>query len=106
MEAGIELAQHFASEGLRLSGASLINAELKLAANVLTWLHLRHEDVVSLPCLYQHGPSAIRDKAKATKIAAILEDHGHLAPIEGGTEVDGKWRRVVWRLVARDRETA
>jgi Protein of unknown function (DUF3987) len=99
MEAGIELAQHFAAEGLRLYGASRVNADLQLALRLLNWLASRDKPVVSLPCIYQHGPGAIRDKARAAKVTAILEDHGYLVRIEGGTEVENKWRRDAWRVV-------
>jgi len=53
---------------------------------------------VSLPDIYQRGPSVIRDKAKASRIVTILEDHGYLARIECGAEIEGKWRREAWRL--------
>jgi hypothetical protein len=99
MEAGIELAQHFATEGLRLYGASRVNAELRLALRLLNWLLSRDKPVVSLPCIYQHGPGAIRDKARAAKVTAILEDHGYLVPIVGGAEIEGKWRLNAWRIV-------
>jgi hypothetical protein len=99
MECGIQLAQHFAVEGLRLYGASRVRAELRLAQTLLCWLRARDELVVSLPCIYQRGPGAIRDKARAEKLAGLLEDHGYLARIDGGAEIEGKWRRDVWRVI-------
>jgi hypothetical protein len=100
MQAGIELAQHYAAEALRLFGVSRINGDLRLAQHLLNWLR-SHSNVpaVSLPDIYQRGPSAIRDKSKAEKMVGILEDHGHLLRIKGGAEIDGKWRRDAWRLV-------
>jgi len=56
LEFGIELAQHFAAEGLRLHGASRVNADVQLALHLLNWLFSRDKPVVSLPCIYQHGP--------------------------------------------------
>jgi uncharacterized protein DUF3987 len=102
MAAGIELAQHYAAEGLRLFAASRVSAELRLAERTLTWLrvHWADKSAVSLPDLYQFGPNGIRDKATASKVARILEDHGYLSRIEEGAEIDGKWRRDAWRLVA------
>jgi hypothetical protein len=99
MECGIQLAQHFAVEGVRLYGASRVRAELRLAQTLLCWLRARDELVVSLPCIYQRGPGAIRDKARAEKLAGLLEDHGYLARIDGGAEIEGKWRRDVWRVI-------
>ena len=99
IESGIELAQHFATEALRLYGASRVNAEVQLALHLLNWLLPRDNLLVSLPCIYQQGPAAIRDKARATKVTAILEDHGYLVPIPDGAEIEGRWRRDVWRVV-------
>jgi hypothetical protein len=99
MECGIQLAQHYAVEGLRLYGASRVRAELRLAQTLLCWLRSRDELVVSLPCIYQRGPGAIRDEARAEKLAGLLEDHGYLARIDGGAEIEGKWRRDVWRVI-------
>jgi hypothetical protein len=99
MEAGIELAQHYATEALRLFAGSRVSDQLRLARQLVQWLHKTWtHDVVSLPDIYQHGPSAIRDKATATRVVSILEDHGHLIPISGGAEIKGQWRRYVWRL--------
>jgi Protein of unknown function (DUF3987) len=99
MGSGIELAQHFAAEALRLYGASRVNAELQLALQLLNWLCLRDKPLVSLPCIYHHGPGAIRDKTRAAKITRILEDHGYLVRIAGGAEIEGRWRREAWRIV-------
>ena len=101
MEAGIELANHYASEALRLFGASRIHVDLLLAQKLLTWLKTAWtEPLVSLPDIYQRSPiAAIRDKAKASKIVGILEEHGHLQRIEGGAIVVGEKRRDVWQIV-------
>jgi len=99
--AGIELANHYASEALRMFGASRINADLLLAQKLLMWLQTSwQERLISLPDIYQRSPiTAIRDKQKATKIVEILEQHGYLQPVAGGAMVAGEKRREVWRIV-------
>jgi hypothetical protein len=84
--AGIELAQHYAAEALRLHGGSQISAELRAAQQALNWIlcHWR-EPAISLPDLYQRGPNSIRDAKIARQIVAILEDHGWLYPIPQGS---------------------
>jgi hypothetical protein len=79
MAAGIELAQHYAAEALRLHGAGGIGEGLRRAKQVLEWL-LTHwnEKAISLPNIYQRGPNAIRDGASARGAVAILEEHGWL----------------------------
>jgi hypothetical protein len=99
-EAGIDLAQHYAAEALRLFGASRVSAELQLAKHLLDWLRSHWNRLaISLPDIYQRGPGAIRDKARATRIVEILEDHGFLVRIKGGANIEGKWRRDAWRLI-------
>jgi hypothetical protein len=99
IEAGISIAQHHAAEALRLWGASRLSAELHQAQRLLTWLQTTwREPVVSLPNIYQRGPSAIRDKASAHKAVTILENHGWLVPATP-CEIAGTFRRDVWRIV-------
>jgi hypothetical protein len=97
--AGVELAQHYVREALRLFGAAQVGADIKLAQRLLAWIaNDWTEPSVSLPDIYQFGPNAIRDKATAEKIAGILEDHGWLVRESKGGTVRGIHRRVVWRL--------
>jgi Protein of unknown function (DUF3987) len=103
MKSGITLAEYYAAEALRVFEASKINIDLILAQRLLDWLHrdwrAEKGHLVSLPDIYRCGPGAIRDKATAKKMAGILADHGWLIPQAGGAEVDGKYRREVWRIV-------
>jgi hypothetical protein len=99
MEAGIEIAQHYAAEALRLWGASRVSAELRQAQHLLAWLHnVWQKPVVSLPDLYQRGPSAIRDKASAHSAVTKLETHGWLMPT-APCEIEGTFRHEVWRII-------
>ena len=100
MGAGIALAEHYAAEALRLFGASLINADLRLARRLLDWLlGTWGEPAISLPDIYQRGLNAIGDKATATKLVGILEDHGSLVKIPDGAVVAGQRRRDTWRII-------
>jgi Protein of unknown function (DUF3987) len=77
LEAGIVLAEHYATEALRLCEGSRMNRDLHLAQRLLNWLrHNWSEWAVSLPDIYQRGLNAIRDQATAEKIVKILEGHG------------------------------
>jgi hypothetical protein len=100
MEAGIALAEHYAAEALRLFGVSRINPDLRLAQKLLDWLLSRwREPAVSLPDIYQRGPSAVREQTTARKLVEILESHGWLIRIPQGAEVAGVHRRAAWRIV-------
>ena len=98
--AGIELAEHYLGESLRLHGASRTNPEVRQAQTLLTWLQTTWpEPMVSLPDIYQRGPNAIRDKNTAGKLVGVLEDHGWLTRVPGGAVIGGHPRRDVWLIV-------
>ena len=100
MAAGIELAQHYEAEGLRLFAAGLVDRDLLLAQRLLDWLHNNwSEQLVSLPDIYQLGPNAIRDQRTAARLVQLLEEHGWLSKLEGGGTVAGKRRKDAWRIV-------
>jgi uncharacterized protein DUF3987 len=100
MQAGIALAQHYAAEALRLFAASRVNGDLRVAQQLLTWLHTAWpEPLVSLPDIYQRGPNAIREASCARRAVSILEEHLHLLAVPGGAVVDRVFRREVWRIV-------
>ena len=99
MTSGIEIVQHYLIEALRLWGASAVSEALHQAQRLLTWLHTSWaHPVVSLPDIYQRGPSAIRDKASAHSAVTILSDHGWLVSASG-CEIDGVFRREIWRII-------
>lgn len=100
MRAGIALAEHYATEALRLFGASRVNSDLRLAQRLLDWLlGAWSEPAISLPDIYQRSLNAIGDKATAARLVAILEDHGWLVRIPEGAVVSGVRRRDAWRIV-------
>jgi hypothetical protein len=102
MDCGAALARHYACEALRLCHGGTGDPDLRLVQKVLAWLKGRGGAMFYLPQLYQFGPAGVRDKASASKVVGILTDHGHLEQVAGGAEIDGKWRRDVWRLVTDD----
>jgi hypothetical protein len=100
MRAGIALAEHYASEALRLFGTSRVNAELRLARKLLDWLLRQwNESAISLPDIYQRSLNAIGDQATARKLVAILESHGWLVRMPEGALIAGQRRREAWRIV-------
>lgn len=96
---GIELAQHYASEALRLADEGKTDPDLRLGERTLAWLVASWtEPLISLRDLYRLGPNPIRDQATARRIVGILEDHGWLAHLPRGAIVAGTFRRDVWRI--------
>lgn len=97
---GIQLAEHYAAEALRLFNAGRMDPDLLLAQRTLDWLTEKWpHDHIGLSDLYRLGPGPIRDRKTAKKVAGILADHGWLVASEGGAEIDGEHRREAWRVV-------
>ena len=73
---GINLAEHYSAEALRLFEAGQINPDLVLSQRLLNWLCGSWQEPhcnVSLPDIYRNGPNAIRDKATASRWSAFLK---------------------------------
>jgi hypothetical protein len=98
MAAGIAIAEHYAAEALRLFQVGQVANELRLAQRALAWIRQQSDTMFSLPDLYQKGPYSIRDKATATKVVGILDDHGYLVQVKGGAMIGDLRRKDVWRL--------
>ena len=99
MAGGIDLAQYYAGEMLRLIGGAEVAGELRTAQAVLDWLRAQPQRRFHLAELYQRGPSSIRNAAAAGAAMAVLVDHGHARKLDGGAEIDGIRRRDAWEVV-------
>lgn len=98
MRCGIALAQHYASEAIRLHGAAAVPANLDAAAKLLRWWQERGDPRADLATIYQHGPYGLRTADKARAAVAVLVDHGQVRRLPTGTEYDGRPHREVWEL--------
>jgi len=97
--AGITLAQHYASEMLRLAGSASVSPELRMAHRLLSWWQARPSPEVHLATIYQRGPHGIEDAPTARRIVGILVQHGLVERLPPETEIDGAKRREAWGLV-------
>ena len=101
MKQGITLMDFHLAEAVRIREGMTVNEDLTIATDLLKWLQevwKEPNNLISLRDIYQLGPYAIRDKATAERIAAILVDHGWLIDHEP-CEFNGKFHRVVWEVV-------
>ncbi len=100
MAAGIELAQFYLGEAVRLADAAAVSEEIDRAEALRRWLleswtepDVTARDVVRL------GPNRLRESPKARAALGTLERHGWLAPLDAGTVVRGAPRKEAWRIV-------
>jgi hypothetical protein len=99
MRSGIVLAKHYASEMIRLADGASIPYDLRQAQRLLTWWQLQGPSPLYLSKIYQLGPPDLRNARAARAATEILEEHGWVAKLPAGTEVDGKPRKEVWGLI-------
>jgi hypothetical protein len=99
---GCELVEHYAEEALWLQRAVGVNSDLAAAEKLRKWL-LRPWDAdhIGLRQIVRFGPGTIRDTATARRLARILQDHGWLKPLEGGTTIKDELCREAWEVVRR-----
>jgi hypothetical protein len=106
MANGITLARHYARNRLRMHGATLVNAELLKAKELLEWLcgkwYAENGAIISLPEIVRLGPNSIRDTGTARRLTVMLEQHGYLKKLDKPAEVMGKKRREVWQIRFRN----
>jgi hypothetical protein len=100
MAGGIELAQHYASEMLRLIGGAAVSAELQTAQAVLDWLKSQGRVKFHLAEIYQFGPTSVRNAAAGRAAMAVLVDHGQAVKLAEGSIVEGAGRREAWTVVS------
>lgn len=95
---GIELAEYYASEALRLFDEGYTDPNIIRAEKLLKWLQDEwEEEHISLPDIYQNS-SALNTKAKALLVVTILEEHGWLVKIHEQKLIKGKMRQDVWHI--------
>ena len=99
MACGIELAQHYAAELIRLGEAAGVAPELRLAQRLLAWWQARPDPRCHLAAIYQRGLNAIGDAETARRIVFVLEDHGWVRRLPAGAVLDGSPRKEAWGLV-------
>jgi hypothetical protein len=97
MDSGIQIAQYYIGEALRLFNSSQEDEQLIKAGMLLSWAKEKG-GLIHLRMVCQFGPNSIRDKATAERMVAILIDHGWFRPVLGGAVIDGKKHRQVWEV--------
>ncbi len=98
LASAIRLAAHYASEALRVYGASKVPAEVELAQRVLHWLQNHwKQPLVSLANIYKNTNYA--SSAKTARVAVdVLVAHGWLKPHDGGAIINGERRKEAWQV--------
>ena len=104
MEGAIELVQHYLAETMRLRDAASIPKHLIEAMRLWNWIQEKWTEPAIFPTpIYKNGPlRSLRNKAAAVAALSTLEDYNYVWRIEGGAEVEGKWRNDAWGISGRE----
>jgi hypothetical protein len=99
-ERGLELMRYYLAETLRLTSTTPATNKLALAELALNWLHTKKQTAteISLTEFCRFGPASIREKAVATGVIQVLEEHDWLTRIPGGSKINGTWYRDAWTI--------
>ena len=100
MENAITLVQYYLNERLRISAMASPDLEIENAKILLAWIQKKDLRFVTLPDIYQSGPSRFRNKKQAAAVVSTLENHHWLTKMESGvvSEISGKKSNDVWRV--------
>ena len=90
MEHGINLAEFYLHEHLRLAAWEGTRPEVVNAGKLLEWFKAHNLREVDRRHLQQHAPHALRDKAQLDPAIKVLEDHYLLRPLDGKPKAK-KW---------------
>lgn len=99
IESACTLATYYAAEMLRIHAGAAVDAQLREAEKLLDWITRNGRTLIYPRLIYRHGPASIRDKRTAGKVITTLVEHGYLTQAPAA-EVDGAFRKEVYRLIA------
>ncbi|MFD0982818.1 YfjI family protein [Tropicimonas aquimaris] len=101
MADGIELAQFYLGEAVRLADAATVSAEIDMAERLRLWLLGDWPEPEVLPGdILQRAPvRALRERPAAKRAITTLVEAGWLVPLEPGTDVRGTARKEAYRIV-------
>ncbi len=100
MTNGIDLADWYLSEAVRLRGGAAISLEAKRAEKLRVWLLERWpEEFVSVTPIVQAGAANVRTAKEVRTLIPHLERNGWLMPAEAGAIVQSKHRKEAWFVV-------
>ena len=98
---GIDLAQFYLTEALRLADVATVSVEIERAESLRKWLlESWTEPEVLLRDVLRLAPiRSLRESPQARAAMAFLEKHGWIVLLERGTVVRGKSRKEAWRVI-------
>lgn len=96
---GIQLAEFYAAEALRLLDAGGVDEATRQADILRDWLLTGWgEPLIGLRHICQRAPRVVRQSEKARAAMEKLERNHHVVRLERGAEIGGQFCRDAWRI--------
>ncbi|MBI1494798.1 YfjI family protein [Halocynthiibacter styelae] len=100
MADAITLARFYLSEVVRLANAAVVSEKIDRAETLRRWLlNSWAEDIVLPSQILNRGPNALRETHKIKEALKILESYGWVVPLPVGVVVNGKSRKLAYRII-------
>lgn len=98
MAHGIQLAEFYAAEALRLFNAGRISPDLGDAKRLLDWLQRQEFELITARYIVQKGPNGFRDTRTVKRLMMVLAEHGWVRPVENIVVGDSSCRQA-WLVI-------
>jgi hypothetical protein len=95
------LMNHYLAEAVRVIGTNSVPVAVRHAEVLLEWCHSERIQYLHSGAALQFGPNCIRSRQAFDAAITELEKCGWVLPVEGGAVVDGKNRKRVWNVRAK-----
>ena len=97
----MQLIEYYLNERLRIVKISEPDLNLENAKKLLEWIQQKRLKILTLPDVYQRGPSRFRTKMQASKVVQVLEDHLWIKRMDNGgvSEFTHKKNANAWRVI-------
>ena len=98
MAIAVAIGGFYLKESLRLTGATVVDAETQAVNELASWLATRATDLISPTLIQRKAPSHLRTDAKKTRARIEALCAAGVLDLVGGAEVEGTHYREVYRF--------
>ncbi len=96
---GIELAQYYLEEALRIGADACVPEDVQNAETIRRWFGARWcQSYISVRAVVKSGPNAVRNTTTVRAAFRVLEENDWIIRVDGPIEIAGAKSKEVWRI--------
>ena len=100
MANAIILARFYLSEVVRLANAAVVSEKIDQAETLRRWILERWDEDIILPSeILNRGPNSMRETNRIKEALKTLESYGWVVQLPAGEVVNGKSRKLAYRII-------